>query len=107
MSGIVLLYVTCASAAEAGRMGSAVVEQRLAACANILPGMQSVYWWQGRIERAEEAVLILKTRADLVEEATAAIKALHSYQVPCVLPLAVGDGGNPDYLAWLRAETRT
>lgn len=107
MSGIVLLYVTCASADEAGRVGSAVVEQRLAACANILPAMQSIYWWQGRIERADEAVLILKTRTDLVDEAVAAIKGLHSYKVPCVLPIAVSAGGNPDYLAWLRAETRT
>lgn len=106
MSDIVLLYCTAASAAEAEEIAEAVVGQRLAACANIIPAMRSLYWWQGKLERSEEAVLILKTRPDLVEAATAAIQAAHSYSVPCVLPLTVGDGGNPDYVAWLLGETR-
>lgn len=106
MSDIVLLYCTTAGVAEAEKVAEAVVGQRLAACANIIPGMRSLYWWQGRLEKGEEAVLILKTRADLVESATAAVKAAHSYSVPCVLPLPVGKGGNPDYVAWLLDETR-
>lgn len=105
MSDIVLLYCTCASTEEAGKVAEAVVGQRLAACANIIPGMRSVYWWQGKLEQGEETVLILKTRSDLVEAATEAVKAAHSYSVPCVLPLQVGEGGNPDYIAWLLAET--
>lgn len=104
---ITLLYVTCASVTEAERLAEAVVGQRLAACANILPGMRSVYWWQGKLERGEETVLILKTRPDLVAAATAAVKAAHSYSVPCVLPIAAAAGGNPDYRAWLLAETRS
>jgi periplasmic divalent cation tolerance protein len=102
---IVLLYCTSASVAEAEAIAEKVVAARLAACANIIPGMRSVYWWQGKLEKGEEAVLILKTRADLVAAATAAVKAAHSYSVPCVLPLSVGEGGNPDYTAWLLAET--
>jgi len=104
---IVLLYCTAASVAEAETIAEAVVGQRLAACANIIPGVTSLYWWQGRLEKGEEAVLILKTRASLAEAATAAVKAVHSYSVPCVLPLAVdaAAGGNADYLAWLLAET--
>lgn len=106
MSDIVLLYCTAASTAEAEKVAEAVVRQRLAACANIIPGMRSLYWWQGKLERGEEAVLILKTRPDLVEAATAAVKAAHSYSVPCVLPIGVGEGGNADYVAWLLGETR-
>lgn len=106
MSDVVLLYCTTASTEEAERVAEAVVGQRLAACANIIPGMRSLYWWQGKLEKSEEAVLILKTRADLVEAATEAVKQAHSYSVPCVLPLPVGKGGNPDYVAWLLTETR-
>lgn len=106
MTEIVLLYCTTASLAEAEAIAQKLVGERLAACANIIPGMRSVYWWQGKLEQGEEAVLILKTRADLVEAATAAVKAAHRYSVPCVLPLAVGAGGNQDYIAWLLAETK-
>ena len=103
---IVLLYCTAASTAEAEKIAETVVGQRLAACANIIPGMTSLYWWQGKLERGEEAILILKTRASLADAATAAVKAAHGYSVPCVLPLPVGAGGNADYLAWLLAETK-
>lgn len=103
---IVLLYCTAANVAEAEAIAEKLVSERLAACANIIPGMRSLYWWQGRLEKGEEAVLILKTRPDLVEAATTAIKAAHGYSVPCVLPLRVGEGGNPDYIAWLLAETK-
>ena len=106
MTDIVLLYCTTASVAEAEAIAEKVVGGRLAACANILPGMRSLYWWQGKLEKGEEAVLILKTRPDLVETATAAVKAAHGYSVPCVLPIAVGAGGNPDYIVWLLGETK-
>jgi periplasmic divalent cation tolerance protein len=101
----VFLYVTAESAEEAARIGGALVEERLAACANVLPAMTSIYRWQGAVQRAAEAVLILKTREDLASEATARIKALHTYECPCVvvLPLA---GGNPDFLAWIEQETK-
>lgn len=104
MTDLRFLYVTAASGEEAEQIGRALVEARLAACANILPGMSSIYWWEGKLERASEAVLILKTRADLVEKATEAVKARHSYRCPCVIVLPV-EGGNADYLNWLRRET--
>lgn len=101
----VCCYVTCASAEEATRIARAVVEARLAACANLLPGLTSIYHWQGRIESGSETALLLKTRADLVGPLGERIKALHSYSVPCIVALPI-IGGNPDYLAWLAAETR-
>ena len=99
------IYMTASSTEEAQRLGRALVEERLAACANVIPGMMSCYHWQGKVEEAQEAVLIAKTRRDLVDALTARVKALHSYTVPCVLALPVL-GGNPDYLRWIAEETR-
>ena len=97
-------YVTAGSREEALAIGRVIVEERLAACANVLDGMSSVYWWQGALQQASEAVLILKTRAELVERLTARIRELHSYDCPCVVALRI-DGGNPAYLDWIAAET--
>ena len=99
-----LLYLTAGSRDEAKKIGRTLVEERLAACANVIDGMESVYWWQGRLTEDKEAVLIVKTRASLVEAVTARVKALHSYTVPCVVALPILDG-NPSYLEWLAAET--
>lgn len=105
MSDVRFVYVTTGDEAEADRIAATVVEERLAACANVIPGMRSVYRWQGKVERGQETVLILKTTEALSTQLAARIKALHSYEVPCVVTLAV-DGGNPDFLAWVAAETR-
>src|ERR1700733_12444429 len=72
-----LVYTTYPSIVEAERAGRSIVEQRLAACVNILPGMVSHYWWQGTVERGEEVVMIIKTRASLAERVSAAVKADH------------------------------
>jgi len=98
------IYVTCESEEQARTIGRSLVEERLAACANILPGMESVYRWEGKIETGRETVLILKTTADLVPSLTARVKELHDYEVPCVVALIV-DGGNPDYLSWISEQT--
>ena len=98
------VYVTAASAEQAKTIGEALVQERLVACANILAPMSSIYWWQGEIQRDTEAVLIAKTRAELVERVIARVKALHSYTVPCVVSLAI-EQGNPDFLGWIEAET--
>ena len=102
----VFVYTTYPSLVEAERIGRAVLEQRLAACVNILPGMVSHYWWQGAIERGEEVVMIIKTRASLAEAVRAAVKAMHSYTTPAILVLPI-EGGDPAYLGWLMAETET
>jgi periplasmic divalent cation tolerance protein len=98
--------MTASSVDEAKRLGRALVEERLAACVNILPGMASFYWWQGKIDEAQETVLIAKTRQELVERLTSRVKALHSYTMPCVVALPM-IGGNPDFLQWIADETTT
>ncbi len=100
-----LCYVTAGSRDEALAIGRALVEERLAACANVLDGMMSIYWWQDRLEQAQEAVLIAKTRTELFPALSARVQQLHSYDCPCVVALPIADG-NPDYLAWIVAETR-
>lgn len=100
----VFCYVTCPDRALAEDLARRLVEERLAACGNVLDGMRSVYRWEGKVEEASEAVLIVKTRAELVERVTARVRELHPYACPCVAALPV-TGGNPDYLAWIAAET--
>ncbi|WP_353859183.1 divalent-cation tolerance protein CutA [Azospirillum formosense] len=100
----VFAYITAGSRDEARRIGRALVEERLAACANIFDGMTSIYRWQDAIEEAGETVLIAKTRAELFEPLAARVRELHSYEVPCVVELTVGRG-NPGYLDWLRDAT--
>lgn len=104
MERAVIVYTTYPSVVEAEKAGRAIVEQRLAACVNILPGMVSHYWWQGVIERGEEAVMIVKTRASLADAVRAAVKAAHSYTTPAILVLPI-EGGDENYLAWIMAET--
>ena len=106
MERAVLLYTTWPSIVEAEAAGKQIVERRLAACVNILPGMVSHYWWRGTIDRAEEAVMIVKTRASLAGAASAAVKELHSYETPAVMVLPV-ESVDPDYHAWIVAETTT
>lgn len=99
-----LVYVTAPSLAEAESLARLAVEGRLAACANILPGMRSLYWWQGKLESADEVVLILKTTEGLVPALTSALTTAHSYDCPCVVALPIA-GGNPDFLRWIADET--
>lgn len=101
---LVIAYITAGSKEEALRLARALVAERLAACANILDGVTSVYHWQGAVEEASEAVLIVKTRRDRFDALVKRVRALHSYDTPCVVEIALGRG-NPDYLDWLRAET--
>lgn len=101
---MVLVYTTYPSIVEAERAGRAIVGQRLAACVNILPGMVSHYWWNGALERAEEVVMIFKTRAALADEVRSAVRQSHPYETAAILVVAV-EGGDPDYLAWIAAET--
>ena len=100
----VAVCVTAPSRAEAEEIGRALVEARLAASVNIVPGVSSLYWWEGAVREGDEAMLWAKTRADLVEPLTAKVEALHSYTCPCVIALPI-TGGNPEYLAWIDAET--
>ncbi|MCX7021977.1 MAG: divalent-cation tolerance protein CutA [bacterium] len=98
------MYITCADAAEAKEIARALIVERLAACANILPGVRSVYRWIGKIEEAAEVVVIAKTRARLVDALTERVKALHSYEVPCIVALPITEG-NREFLGWIEKET--
>jgi periplasmic divalent cation tolerance protein len=100
-----LCYVTAGSRGEAIAIGRTLVEERLAASANVLDNATSIYWWRGALQQAGEAVLILKTRTDLVERVIARVRELHSYECPCVVALPIA-AGNPQYLDWIAAETQ-
>ncbi|MDW8399320.1 MAG: divalent-cation tolerance protein CutA [Acetobacteraceae bacterium] len=103
MTDALWVYVTAADRAEAARIGRACVEERLAACANILPGHSAIYRWQGRIEEAEEGALVLKTTAARFVALRARIRALSSYTTPCILALPAA-AGDADFLSWLREQ---
>ena len=104
MERAVFVYTTYPSLVEAEQAGRALVERRLCACVNILPGMISHYWWQGAVERGEEVVMIIKTRAALAEAVRQAVRQLHSYSTPAILVLPI-ESVDPNYNAWLMAET--
>ena len=99
-TGAVAVFITASSREEAVRLAEALVAEKLAACVNRVDGVSSVYWWKGKVERAEESLLIAKTRGDLVGKLIARVKELHSYTVPEVIVLPIKEG-NPDYLKWI------
>ena len=98
------VYVTAASQEEGKTIARTLVSERLAACANILGDIQSVYWWNGDVQESTEVALVLKTRLDLVPQAIARIQDLHSNDCPCVVALDIHDG-NPDFFNWIVKET--
>jgi periplasmic divalent cation tolerance protein len=104
MERAVFVYTTYPSLVEAETAGRALVEQRLAACVNILPGMISHYRWEGAVERGEEVVMLIKTRASLAEAVRAKVKAGHSYSTPAILVLPI-ESVDQTYLGWILAET--
>lgn len=100
-----LLYITTQSSTEAKAIGTALLEERLVACINIVDGIQSMYWWNGSITSDTEAMCIAKTKTALVPEVITKVKTIHSYTCPCVVSLPIIDG-NPEFLAWIARETR-
>jgi len=98
-----LIYVTAPSRPEAEQIAETVVTEKLAACANILDGITSIFQWQGKLCRESEALLILKTAEERVEALTERIKQLHSYDCPCIVALPI-DGGNADFLDWIEKQ---
>jgi periplasmic divalent cation tolerance protein len=101
-----LVMVTAASDGSARALARALVEARLAASVNIAPGIASFYWWQGAVREGAEALLLAKTRTDLVDQVIEFVKAGHPYDCPAVFALPIA-AGNPDYLAWIGEETAT
>jgi len=100
MSGHLLVLSTVATAEDAERIGGALVERGLAACVNVVPAVVSIYRWQGQVEKAEERLLLIKTRADRFSAVRDAVVALHPYDLPEVIAVPVA-GGHAPYLAWV------
>ena len=100
MTDKILVLTTTGSDSEAQKIAQMLIERHLAACVNIIPKVQSVYRWEGKVESAEEYLLIAKTTRDKEGEAQAAIRELHSYDLPECISISV-DGGSSDYLKWI------
>ena len=103
MTDKIIVLSTCAKAADAQRIAKHLVDQRLAACVNIMPGVTSVYRWKGAVEAASEWMLVIKSRMDLVEAIEREFAAVHPYEVPELVVLPMVDGGKA-YMGWLAAE---
>ena len=101
-----LCFCTCPDAEVAHRIADTLVEERLAACVSVLPGLRSVYRWQGAIERADEVLLLIKTTGERVEPLTARVASLHPYELPELVSVEVA-GGLAAYLQWVEEQTRT
>lgn len=100
-----LIYITTENKAEAERIGMTLVEERLAACINVIDGMKSIYRWEGKVIQDSETILIAKTVGEKVKALTKRVKALHSYDCPCVVALPITDG-NDAFLNWVAEEVR-
>ncbi len=100
-----ITFSTCKDRRQATAIARALVKEKLAACVTIVPGVASIYTWEGKLEEGREVLLLIKSRAALSKRLTARVKQLHSYSVPEVvtLPIASGDA---DYLRWIRDSTR-
>jgi len=94
-----IIYITAGDMAEARKIGRILVEERLAACANIFP-ITSIFRWKGNIDETSEFGIIVKTRTEKVKEIEKRVKELHSYEVPCVVSFKIDDGSS-DYLEWI------
>jgi len=105
MTDVIQVFTTVANKEDADRLARHMVEQRLAACAQVIGPIESTYWWQGQMETAQEYLILLKSRAELYPELEAELKAQHPYEVPEILAVPVS-AGNPSYFAWLRSELR-
>lgn len=102
---MIFILVTCADAAEAETIARAVVEKQLAACAHVMAPHTSLYRWQGRVERATEVNVLIKTQSTLFDAVKAEVLAMHGYEVPGIVSWRAEDGHGP-FLAWVSEQTR-
>ena len=100
----VVVFVTAPNKKQARKIADEIVKERLAACASIIEGIESTYWWQGKIEKANETLIIMKTKSTLAKKLIKKVRALHSYVVPEIICVPIIDG-NPEYLKWVEKET--
>lgn len=100
----IVIFVTAKDGAQANKIAEKLVAEKLVACANIVPGVQSIFRWEGKVDRAQEVLLILKSRRRHFPAIVKSVQALHSYDVPEVIALPIIEG-NKDYLNWLTKST--
>ena len=96
----VVIFITADMEEEARQIAELLLQRKKAACVNIMPGLHSFFWWAGKIDSAEETLLIVKTKASLIKDVIRLVKEIHSYEVPEIIALPIVDG-NPDYLNWI------
>ncbi|RJR17569.1 MAG: divalent-cation tolerance protein CutA [Desulfobacteraceae bacterium] len=101
---LVMVYITTSSYSEAKSIGEAIVSERLAACVNILEGMHAIYWWEEKIQKEQEVIIIAKTRKELLSNLIEKVRSMHSYTCPCILSLPITGGYSP-FLEWISLET--
>ena len=103
-SSYIVIFITAKDKDEAHKIARGLLEARLVACANILDGVTSVFWWEGKIDQAQEALIILKSQKSKFKKIVAQVKKLHSYSVPEVISLPIVEGSK-DYLNWVKQTT--
>ena len=106
MTDKVLTYTTCSDVRKAEKLATHLLQNRIAACINVLPGVKSFYRWQGKVETDAEVLLMIKTSRDLITEVRRVIEKLHDYDLPELIVVPIIDG-SPDYLVWLERELIT
>ena len=100
----IVVFITVADEEEASLISRVLLKQRKVACSNIIPAINSLFWWQEKIDSTQESLLVIKTKAALLDEVTQLVKEIHSYDVPEIIALPI-IGGNRDYLEWIDNET--
>lgn len=95
-----VVYVTASGVEEAKKIAKILLKEKIVACVNIIPVMESIYWWEGNMEEDVESVLLLKTRSELVDKVIDRVGEIHSYQTPCALEIQIKKGSQ-EYLDWL------
>lgn len=100
-----VIFITTANKKEAGRIARHLIKNRLAACVNIVDNIKSIFWWKGKIDKAKEVLLIIKTKKRLIDKLIKKVKSLHSYEVPEIIVLPI-IAGNKKYLDWINGSTR-
>ena len=101
--GYIVVLITAKDAEEAQKLAKALLKRRQAACVNILPEVNSYFWWQDKLDSAKESMLVIKTKESLLSDIIKSVKKLHSYAVPEIIALPI-IGGNEDYLEWIDHE---
>jgi periplasmic divalent cation tolerance protein len=95
-----IIYITTSGVDESKKIAKTLLNERIVACCNIIPKIESLYWWEGEIEEDQESLLLTKTRSNLVDKVIARVEEIHSYETPCALEIQIKEGSE-DYLNWL------